>query len=231
MVKATTRPAGKPWVWGRGGSSHSAHTPRKSQLQADMFCLGSHRKTAQPHIQEARSGRPGARGVTRVPGPRLGTWTSERKELGAERKLHLHPGMITAPQCPGLDSTCVPSQRLAAKVKSPLTAHWGPGPTSVLQGPHRYTRGAREACPPGLRWGGKETACVEGTLHRPHGRSERRPHGAIPHASARLTVLSAGRQPRNLPGFQQDMAGFLTSSRVTHRPCPRPCSQSSLAGP
>ena len=189
-----------------------------------MFCLGSHRKRAQPHIQEARSGRPGARGVTRVPGPRLGTWTSERKELGAERKLHLHPGMITAPQCPGLDSTCVPSQRLAAKVKSQLTAHWGPGPTSVLQGPHRYTRGAREACPPGLRWGGNETACVEGTLHRPHGRSERRPHGAIPHASARLTVLSAGRQPRNLPGFQQDVAGFLTSFRVTHRPCPRPCA-------
>ena len=162
--------------------------------------------------------------MTRVPGPRLGTRTSERKESGAERKLHLHPGMITAPQCPGLDSTCVPSQRLAAKFKPQLTARWGPGPTSVLQGPRRYTRGAREACPPGLRWGGNETARVEGALHRPHGRPERRPYGAIPHASARLTVLSAGRQPRNLPGFQQDVAGFLTSSRVTHRPCPRPCA-------
>lgn len=27
-----------------GGSSHSAQTPRKRQLQADMFFLGSHRK-------------------------------------------------------------------------------------------------------------------------------------------------------------------------------------------
>lgn len=37
-----------------------------------------------------------------MPGPRLGTRTSEQKELGAEQKLHRH-----------LDPTCVPSQRLA----------------------------------------------------------------------------------------------------------------------
>lgn len=69
--------------------------------------------------------------MTRVPGPRLGTRTSERKEFGAERKLHLHPGMIMAPQCPGLDSTCVPSQTLAAKFKPQLTARWGPGPPNL----------------------------------------------------------------------------------------------------
>lgn len=173
-------------------------TPRKSPPQAEMFCLGSHRREGSaPHTR-------GEVGLARSPWSQDPGWEHGRQSRRSlEQSASIPPpGNDHGPSMPGLRLHLCP-QRPAAMFEPQPSTHWGPGPTSpCLRAPVGIPGAVREACPPGLWRAGNETACVESALHRPHGRPERRLKLAVCSAWCHPTCLcmSHGALPAGSPG-------------------------------